>query len=54
MTEEQVAKATAVRTEDWKQELPLIEEWLEQFGEDLPTELWAEYDGLKARLDATN
>jgi phosphoenolpyruvate carboxykinase (GTP) len=54
MTDEQVAKATAVHPEDWKKELPLIEEWLQKFGDDLPTELWAEYDGLKARLDATN
>lgn len=54
MTDEQVAKATAVHPEDWKKELPLIEEWLKKFGDDLPTELWAEYDGLKARLDATN
>jgi phosphoenolpyruvate carboxykinase (GTP) len=26
--------------------------WFDKLGEQLPSELWAEYDGLKARLDA--
>ena len=50
--EEKVARASAVKPEEWANELPLIEEWLNKFGEELPAELWAEFDGLKARLGA--
>ncbi len=53
MTTEKVAKALAVNTEDWRKELPLIEEWFAVFGEQLPTELRAELDGLRSRLDAS-
>ena len=51
-TPETVAKASKVDVAEWRAELPLIEEWLDEFGEQLPTELRSEYDGLKARLDA--
>ena len=50
-TPETVAKASKVDVAEWRAELPLIEEWLDKFGEQLPTELRSEYDGLKARLD---
>ena len=50
MTPEQVAKAVKVDAADWEKELPLIEEWFDKFGDQLPTELWAEFDGLKARV----
>jgi phosphoenolpyruvate carboxykinase (GTP) len=50
VTEEQVAKALAFDAEDWKAEIPLITEWFEKFGEDLPSVLWSELDTLKARL----
>jgi phosphoenolpyruvate carboxykinase (GTP) len=30
--------------------VPQIQEWFEKFGDDLPTVLWSELDGLKARL----
>ncbi|MDN5794908.1 MAG: phosphoenolpyruvate carboxykinase (GTP) [Intrasporangium sp.] len=50
--EETIEKATEVDAEDWRAELPLIKEWFEKFGAQLPAELWAEYDGLRARLDA--
>ena len=52
MTDEQVAKAIAVNTEDWLKELPLIEEWFAKFGDKLPAPLQAELDGLKERLNA--
>jgi phosphoenolpyruvate carboxykinase (GTP) len=51
-TPETIEKATRVNAADWQEELPLIKEWFDKFGEQLPSELWAEYDGLKARLDA--
>ena len=50
LTEEDLAKALAVDPEDWKAEIPLINEWFEKFGDDLPAVLWTELDGLKARL----
>ena len=52
LTEEQLAQALAVDAEEWKAELPQLEEWFEKFGDDLPAVLWSELDTLKARLDA--
>ncbi len=51
-THETVVKASRVDADEWRAELPLIKEWLDKFGEQLPAELRSEYDGLKARLDA--
>jgi phosphoenolpyruvate carboxykinase (GTP) len=45
--------ATALRVDDaeWREELPAIQEWFEKIGTDkVPTTLWTELDGLKARL----
>jgi phosphoenolpyruvate carboxykinase (GTP) len=50
MTPDQVAKAIAVNATDWEKELPLIQEWFDKFGDQLPAELWAELDALKARI----
>ncbi len=50
VTGEQMAKALAFDAEEWKAEIPLITEWFEKFGDDLPAVLWTELDGLKARL----
>ncbi len=50
VTEEQMAKALAFDGEEWKAEIPLVTEWFERFGDDLPAVLWTELDGLKARL----
>ncbi|WP_232678369.1 phosphoenolpyruvate carboxykinase (GTP) [Nocardioides sp. R-C-SC26] len=52
MTDEALAAALHVDVEEWKAEVPQIQEWFEQFGDDLPAVLWTELDGLKARLDA--
>jgi phosphoenolpyruvate carboxykinase (GTP) len=52
MTPEQVEEALRVDVEEWKAELPQIQEWFEKFGEQLPAVLWTELDGLKARLGA--
>jgi phosphoenolpyruvate carboxykinase (GTP) len=52
LTEEQLAAALAVDVEEWKAEIPQIQEWFEKFGEQLPAVLWTELDGLRARLEA--
>jgi phosphoenolpyruvate carboxykinase (GTP) len=52
MTPEALAKALAVDVEEWRAEIPQIQEWFEKFGDQLPTVLWTELDGLKARLGA--
>ncbi|MFV8243711.1 phosphoenolpyruvate carboxykinase (GTP) [Mycolicibacterium peregrinum] len=46
-----VDEALAVNAEEWKAELPLIEEWFEFVGEKLPTGIKDEFDALKHRLD---
>jgi phosphoenolpyruvate carboxykinase (GTP) len=50
MTDEALTAALAVDPEEWKAEIPQIQEWFEKFGDQLPTVLWTELDGLKARL----
>lgn len=52
VTEEQLVKALRVDADEWKAEIPQINEWFEKFGDKLPTVLWTELDGLKARLEA--
>jgi phosphoenolpyruvate carboxykinase (GTP) len=47
---ERMAAALAFDTEEWRAEIPLITEWFEKFGDDLPAVLWTELDGLKDRL----
>jgi phosphoenolpyruvate carboxykinase (GTP) len=39
-----------VDPDEWRAELPLINEWFEKFGDKLPAILWTELDGLRARL----
>jgi len=51
LTEDQVRQALAVDPEEWKRELPQIQEWFEKFGEQLPTVLWTELDDLRLRLE---
>ncbi|TDE00136.1 phosphoenolpyruvate carboxykinase (GTP) [Jiangella asiatica] len=50
LTPEQLAACLRVDPDEWRAEVPGITEWFEKFGDDLPTLLWAELDGLKARL----
>ena len=50
LTPEQVAKATAVDPEEWRAEIPLIEEWFGKIGNKTPGTLLTELDSLKARL----
>ena len=50
LTDDELAQALAVDPEEWKAEIPQIQEWFEKFGDQLPAVLWTELDGLKARL----
>jgi len=52
LDEAALAAALEVDVEEWKAELPQIQEWFEKFGDDLPAVLWTELDGLRARLGA--
>jgi phosphoenolpyruvate carboxykinase (GTP) len=45
-----VEKALVVNASEWRQELPLIEEWFEFVGEKLPTGVKDEFEALKQRL----
>jgi phosphoenolpyruvate carboxykinase (GTP) len=49
---EDVAAALEVNVEEWKAELPLIEEWFAKIGGSLPSFLRDELEGLKQRLGA--
>jgi phosphoenolpyruvate carboxykinase (GTP) len=50
VTPEQLGRALAVDVEEWKAELPLIEEWFAKIGDKVPTTLLDELDSLRARL----
>ncbi len=41
-----------VDLDEWRAELPQIQEWFEKFGEQMPAVLWTELDGLRTRLGA--
>jgi phosphoenolpyruvate carboxykinase (GTP) len=45
-----VTKALAVNAAEWREELPLIEEWFEFIGDKLPTGVKDEFEALKQRL----
>ena len=45
-----VDEALAVNPAEWREEIPLIEEWFEFVGEKLPTGIKDEFDALKTRL----
>ncbi len=50
MTEDEVAEVLAVTDEEWKAEIPLIEEWFAKMGDHLPSQLRDELGTLKERL----
>ncbi len=50
MTLEQVEAALAFDPEEWKAEVPLIEEWFAKIGDSVPSSLRDELDSLKLRL----
>ncbi|KKW65077.1 phosphoenolpyruvate carboxykinase (GTP) [Mycolicibacterium elephantis] len=45
-----VDAALEVNVDEWREEIPLIEEWFEFVGEKLPTGIKDEFEGLKQRL----
>ncbi|WP_068274647.1 phosphoenolpyruvate carboxykinase (GTP) [Aldersonia kunmingensis] len=45
-----VNEALAVNVDEWKEEIPLIEEWFEFIGDKLPTSVRDEFEALKERL----
>ena len=45
-----MAAALAVDVEEWKAEIPLIEEWFDKIGDTLPTSMRDELEALKLRL----
>ena len=53
VAEADVAEALAVNAEEWRQELPQIEEWFAFLGEKLPTGVKDEFEALKQRLADT-
>jgi phosphoenolpyruvate carboxykinase (GTP) len=46
-----IAAALAVDVDEWRAEIPLIEEWFDTIGDKLPTSLHDELRGLQHRLD---
>jgi phosphoenolpyruvate carboxykinase (GTP) len=50
VSRDEIEAALAVNVDEWQAEIPSITEWFEQFGDKIPTVLWTELDGLKARL----
>jgi phosphoenolpyruvate carboxykinase (GTP) len=53
VTPAQLARALEVDVEEWKAEIPLIQEWFTKIGDKTPTTLLTELDGLRARLGLT-
>jgi phosphoenolpyruvate carboxykinase (GTP) len=49
-TIEDVAAALAVNPDEWRAEIPLIEQWFTKIGDALPTALRDQLDALKVRL----
>jgi phosphoenolpyruvate carboxykinase (GTP) len=47
-----VEEALAVDVDEWRAEIPLIEEWFSRIGSSLPTSMRDELDALKLRLGA--
>jgi phosphoenolpyruvate carboxykinase (GTP) len=50
MTREQLEIALAVDVDEWRREVPLIEEWFDKVGTSLPTSMKDELAALKLRL----
>jgi phosphoenolpyruvate carboxykinase (GTP) len=49
---EDVHAALAVDADEWRAELPLIDQWFAKIGDALPSTMYDELDALKARLSS--
>jgi phosphoenolpyruvate carboxykinase (GTP) len=52
LTEDELQAALTVDVQEWKDEIPSIEEWFEKIGTQLPSSLRDELESLKLRLNA--
>ena len=52
ISEEEIAAALAVDPQEWEQELPSIDEWLQRLGDEVPEQIRAQRDALGERLRA--
>jgi phosphoenolpyruvate carboxykinase (GTP) len=52
MAEDDLREALTVHVDEWKNEIPLIEEWFDKIGAGLPSSMRDELDALKQRLNA--
>lgn len=50
LNSEQINDVLAVNLEEWREEVPLIQEWFEKIGSKLPSELVAELENLKRKI----
>jgi phosphoenolpyruvate carboxykinase (GTP) len=50
VTREQIQAALRVEPAEWRAEMPLIEQWFDKIGAQLPTPLSDELEALKLRL----
>lgn len=50
VSEEDIQTALNVDADEWRAEIPLIEEWFAKIGEKLPNQLVSQLESLKARL----
>lgn len=54
ISEEDLVNSTKFEAEEWTNEISMIEEWFDKFGDKLPQAMTAELDGLKDRLGLDN
>ena len=47
---EALEAALAVDVREWASEVGQIQQWFEQFGDELPLQLWVRLDALRSRL----
>jgi phosphoenolpyruvate carboxykinase (GTP) len=50
ITDEDMAELLRVDVDEWRSEVPDIEEYYDQFGDHLPSELRSQLEGLRDRL----
>lgn len=50
ISQENLLNSIAFHAEEWHDEIPMIEEWFEKFGDKLPAAMSEELEGLKNRL----